>query len=112
MNATGSSHLPSPAEAALLARRALIERQLKALLARQNDQRRKALNRAKFVLGTAALERARTDPGWFAELCAALSPRERQAVQGALAGQRSAEAQGQQSILATRCRLPTHVHCP
>jgi len=85
MNATDFSHLPNPAEAALLARRALIERQLKPLVARQNAQRRKAINRAKFILGAAVLERARTDEGWFDELCAGLSPREREAVQGAFA---------------------------
>src|SRR6185312_16309114 len=62
-------------------RRALIDRQLKALAARQNAQRRKAVNRARFVLGAAALERSRTDPGWFAEFCASLSSREREVVQ-------------------------------
>jgi hypothetical protein len=73
----------------LLAKRALIEQQLKAIAARQNAAERKAEQRAKFLLGEAVLERASTQPALLEQCCAALSPKEQQHVRNVVAALRS-----------------------
>ena len=70
---------------ALLARRALIERQLKAITARQNSAERKAAQRAKFLLGQVALSQAAGDPTLLERLCAPLAPKDQALVRGVLA---------------------------
>jgi hypothetical protein len=70
---------------ALLAKREQIERQLKALAARQNAAKRKALARVKFLLGQAALNQAASEPSLLERLCADLSDKERALVREAIA---------------------------
>jgi hypothetical protein len=70
---------------ALLARRALIERQLKAITARQNSAERKVAQRAKFLLGQAALAQAAGDPALLERLCAPLAPKDQALVRGVVA---------------------------
>lgn len=70
---------------ALLAKRALIERQLKALAARQNAAQRKAEQRTKFLLGGVVLTRVAHEPALLEQCCAALSLKEQQSVRAVVA---------------------------
>jgi hypothetical protein len=91
------SNEPSPRASrldALLAKRALIERQLKAMAARQNAAQRKAEQRAKFILGGLALDRALKDPAFLESWCAELGPSEQQHVRAVVAALRSRHATG------------------
>ena len=69
----------------LLAKRQQIENQLKALAARQNAAQRKAEQRARFLLGTAVLQRAANEPALLESCCAALAPKEQQHVRTVVA---------------------------
>lgn len=69
----------------LLAKRALIERQLKAMASRETAARRKTEQRAKFILGQAVLSQAANDPALLDRLCANLSPKEQALVRSVAA---------------------------
>jgi hypothetical protein len=69
---------------ALLAKRALVERQLKAIAARQTAARRKAQARAKFILGDALLRRAAADPELLKWVLSILAPKDQVLVQAVI----------------------------
>jgi len=70
---------------ALLAKREQIERQLKALAAQQSAARRKADQRAKFLLGQAVLTQAAQDPALLDRLCGDLPPKDQALVRATVA---------------------------
>jgi hypothetical protein len=81
LTSTAQTEVTGRTLTALLAKRALIERQLKALAARQNAAQRKAEQRAKFLLGGAVLSIAHRDPALFDRLLALLPQKEQALVQ-------------------------------
>ena len=93
MDQNDPSTKPTRAEA-LLAKRALIERQLKAIAAQQNATRRKAEARAKFLLGGVVLTRAADEPALLEQCCAALAPKEQQSVRAVVATLRARPVAG------------------
>jgi hypothetical protein len=84
MNQTFDTAKPSRLES-LLAKRERIERQLKAMAARQNTARRKAEAHAKFILGGLVLKRAVSDRAVFESFCAELPAKEQALVRAAAA---------------------------
>lgn len=76
----------------LLAKRALLERQLKAATAKEHAAQRKEEARAKFLLGAAVLSVAEADPQLVHRLSQALSDKDRSVIERVLARRRPAPA--------------------
>lgn len=80
-----NSTLPSLRRGLSVPRQVILERRRQVELAQRHAARRKAAQRAKFILGGVVLANAQHDPALVEQLCTALPERDRRLVRSVVA---------------------------